>query len=138
MGRTAAWAAASRWPLIRKLISIVDELPGWLRQPRRMLALRAERQAAAAAAEAAADGDGWPTLGEPLGAAAASRSAARSAPARRSSRGRAGDVLLIDNRRVMHDGLPGFGPRQLRALFFDAFEMPQAMERRGSGVFDAG
>ena len=51
---------------------------------------------------------------------------------------RAGDVLLIDNRRVMHDGLPGFGPRQLRALFFDAFEMPQAMERRVSGVFDAG
>ena len=133
-----AWAAASRWPLIRKLISLIDELPGWLRQPRRMLALRAERQAAATAAEAAADGDGWPTLGETLGAAGGVALGVALGAHASVFAWRAGDVLLIDNRRVMHDGLPGFGPRQLRALFFDAFEMPQAMERRGSGVFDAG
>ena len=103
-----------------------------------MLALRAERQAAAAAAEAAADGDGWPTLGETLGTAGGV-ALGRALGAHASVFAwRAGDVLLIDNRRVMHDGLPGFGPRQLRALFFDAFEMPQAMERRVSGVFDAG
>jgi len=24
-----------------------------------------------------------------------------------------GDVLLVDNSRVLHDGLPGFGPRRL-------------------------
>ena len=26
---------------------------------------------------------------------------------------RRGDLLLLDNARVLHDGLPGFGPRRL-------------------------
>ena len=130
-----AWAAASRWPLIRKLVSIVDELPGWVRQPRRMLALRASGRRRRRR-PGRADGDGWPTLGDALGGRRR-RARPRARRPRVGLRVAAGDVLLIDNRRVMHDGLPGFGPRQLRALFFDAFEMPQAMERRGSGVFDA-
>ena len=76
------------------------------RQPRRMLALRAERQAAAAAAEAAADGDGWPTLGETLGAAGGVALGVALGAHASVFAWRAGDVLLIDNRRVMHDGRP--------------------------------
>ena len=76
---------------------------------------RAARRAAGGSggAEAAADGDGWPTLGETLGVAGGA--ALGVAPGLRVGLRGGRATCCHDNRRVMHDGLPGFGPRQLRA-----------------------
>jgi hypothetical protein len=36
---------------------------------------------------------------------------------------RAGDVILLDNLRVAHTGMPGFGPRELRALLLNPIRL---------------
>ena len=41
-----------------------------------------------------------------------------------------GDVLLIDNARVLHDGMPGFGPRRLRVALLGELPLPQARAHR--------
>lgn len=46
-----------------------------------------------------------------------------------------GDLLLIDNIRVAHSGMPGFGARELRALIATPIDMP--LSPQGPGVFDA-
>ena len=34
-----------------------------------------------------------------------------------------GDILLIDNRKVTHAGMPGSGPRQVRAMICNPIDM---------------
>ena len=47
-----------------------------------------------------------------------------------------GDVLLIDNARMLHDGLPGFGPRRLKVALLGGLRLPQSQHRLHEGIFD--
>ncbi|MFI4963314.1 MAG: TauD/TfdA family dioxygenase [Legionellales bacterium] len=42
-----------------------------------------------------------------------------------------GDILLIDNRKVMHAGMPGIGPRLIRALICNPIAMEYAFTKPG-------
>lgn len=42
-----------------------------------------------------------------------------------------GDVLVIDNLKVAHAGMPGFGPRNLKALICNCMSVPYADESSG-------
>lgn len=46
-----------------------------------------------------------------------------------------GDILLIDNKNVMHAGMPGKGPRLIRAMIGNPIEMPYT--ETASGCIDA-
>jgi alpha-ketoglutarate-dependent taurine dioxygenase len=48
-----------------------------------------------------------------------------------SFRWRAGDMLMIDNLKMAHAGMPGFGPRLLRAMICNPVALPLA--KHGSG-----
>ncbi|WP_437896077.1 TauD/TfdA family dioxygenase [Sorangium sp. So ce124] len=37
---------------------------------------------------------------------------------------RRGDVLIVDNLKMAHDGMPGFGPRRIRALICNPVSLP--------------
>jgi hypothetical protein len=45
-----------------------------------------------------------------------------------------GDILLVDNRKVMHAGMPGAGPRLVRALIANPLEMQYSF--LSSGLID--
>lgn len=49
-----------------------------------------------------------------------------------SSLWKKGDILLIDNKKVMHAGMPGAGPRLVRAMICNPLEMGYAATRSGS------
>jgi hypothetical protein len=42
-----------------------------------------------------------------------------------------GDVLIVDNLKVAHAGMPGFGPRNLKALICNCVTVPYAGESSG-------
>lgn len=42
-----------------------------------------------------------------------------------------GDILLVDNRKVAHAGMPGTGPRLVRAMIGNPLEMPYAQDAAG-------
>jgi alpha-ketoglutarate-dependent taurine dioxygenase len=44
---------------------------------------------------------------------------------------KAGDILLVDNRKVVHAGMPGSGSRLVRALICNPLEMPYAAGESG-------
>ncbi|MEO7327750.1 MAG: hypothetical protein ABI193_04185, partial [Minicystis sp.] len=44
-----------------------------------------------------------------------------------------GDVLLFDNLQVLHTGMPGLGPRELRVMMCNPIPMPYPF---GSGAFE--
>lgn len=46
----------------------------------------------------------------------------------------AGDVVLFDNRQLLHSGMPGFGSRVLRVLMFNRVEIDM---RPNSGILEA-
>ena len=46
-----------------------------------------------------------------------------------------GDILLIDNRKVMHAGMPGKGKRLIRALISNPIAMDYAFKE--TGILDA-
>ena len=46
-----------------------------------------------------------------------------------------GDVLLVDNRQVVHAGMPGSGPRKIRALIGNPIEMKYSYP--GTGCIDS-
>ncbi len=48
---------------------------------------------------------------------------------------KAGDVLIIDNLKMAHAGMPGFGPRNLKALICNCVALPAAAS---SGLFSPG
>jgi hypothetical protein len=41
-----------------------------------------------------------------------------------SFRWQRGDVLLVDNLKMAHSGMPGFGPRRLRAMICNPLPVP--------------
>lgn len=43
-----------------------------------------------------------------------------------------GDILLIDNRQVVHAGMPGAGSRTIRAMIGNPLEMSYSMDQSGS------
>ncbi|VEB34845.1 TauD/TfdA family dioxygenase [Legionella cherrii] len=45
-----------------------------------------------------------------------------------------GDVLLIDNKKVMHAGMPGMGPRVIRAMICNPLDMNYSASESGSIV----
>jgi alpha-ketoglutarate-dependent taurine dioxygenase len=55
------------------------------------------------------------------------------------------DVLLLDNLQILHGGMPGFGPRQLRVMLFNPVHAPMdvargvtdVVENRGDGSVHA-
>ena len=42
-----------------------------------------------------------------------------------------GDILLVDNRKVAHSGMPGSGPRLVRALISNPLKMQYSQEQSG-------
>ncbi len=42
-----------------------------------------------------------------------------------------GDILLVDNRKVVHTGMPGSGPRLVRALISNPLNMKYSQEQPG-------
>lgn len=46
--------------------------------------------------------------------------------------GQRGDILLVDNRKVMHAGMPGSGPRLVRAMICNPLEMSYSLREPGS------
>lgn len=42
-----------------------------------------------------------------------------------------GDILLVDNRKVVHTGMPGAGPRTVRALISNPLQMKYSSEQSG-------
>lgn len=42
-----------------------------------------------------------------------------------------GDILLVDNRKVMHAGMPGSGPRLIRALIANPLDMKYSRTQPG-------
>ena len=160
---------ALRWPVASWLLRKLDELPGWLRNPRTMLRLllderlvgaakaAATAETAAEAGVAVADGrehrsvagrakpregrgeDGWGG-GSSLGDALSEREEDQLARALGESavafRWRQGDVLLLDNARILHDGLPGYGRRSLYVALLGECVLPQSLAQLWPGVFD--
>jgi hypothetical protein len=47
---------------------------------------------------------------------------------------REGDLLLLDNARVLHDGLPGVGPRKLHVALLA--QQPECATESGPGGGD--
>lgn len=45
-----------------------------------------------------------------------------------------GDVLLIDNKKVMHAGMPGLGPRLIRAMICNPLAMDYYSSASGTLV----
>ena len=123
------WRRAAASGAIRKLLLAWDHLPAWLARPLRMLRLMQERRAAARCAR------GGATLGEALGTRDASRIASALGSHACAFSWRESDVLLINNRRVLHDGMPGFGPRKLHVVIFDGME-PAAQSSPGGVLRD--
>ncbi|AMO93238.1 taurine catabolism dioxygenase TauD, TfdA family protein [Collimonas fungivorans] len=48
---------------------------------------------------------------------------------------RTGDIFILDNMRMAHAGMPGFGPRTIRAFIFNPIDIAP---RAGSGLADPG
>lgn len=102
--------------IVRMLLSALDSLPGWLTRPWCMLrALTDDRCVAKARAKLAGAGKrrerrAGLTLMEQLSQREAEQMAEKLAEHVAAVRWQSGDVLLIDNSRILHDGLPGFGP----------------------------
>ncbi|MBA2652544.1 MAG: TauD/TfdA family dioxygenase [Tatlockia sp.] len=44
---------------------------------------------------------------------------------------KSGDVLLVDNRKVIHSGMPGAGPRLIRAMICNPLEMKYSAKESG-------
>lgn len=120
----ALWWCVRRLPGARAALQLAEQLPYALRRPARWWALarsaRARERAAARTGGVRRDGSARTLraalrLGE---SEALGRALAASASL---FEWRAGDVLLIDNFAVMHDGLPGLaGRRSLCAMLFNA------------------
>ena len=110
--------------IVGALLSAFDSIPGWLSSPRSMLrAVLDERRVAAARARVersrrgqssrrkkAKDNAALRTLTELLSEHEAEQLADSLAEHVSAVRWQSGDVLLVDNTRILHDGLPGFGP----------------------------
>jgi alpha-ketoglutarate-dependent taurine dioxygenase len=126
------WEAAIRWPAtFGVLLEFADDLPGWLTSPLCMMRRRADARAAVARspppirkkallrprvstdARGAARLDGLGTLGELLTEREGERLAQAIGENAVAFPWKVGDLLLLDNERIMHDGLPGVGPRNL-------------------------
>ena len=168
------WMLALRAEPMRRALLLIDQAPGWLRHPFRMLRLLRERRAlaaaqaaattqAAAATRAALRADGGagsrrhgtarqrrlkltaatsqrPTLAEALDATQGEQLGRALAQHASLFAWAQGDVLLIDNARVLHDGMPGLGRRRLRVMLLGELPLPQApshaafLDRVGSYV----
>jgi hypothetical protein len=48
-----------------------------------------------------------------------------------SFRWQRGDVLMVDNTKMAHAGMPGFGPRLLRAMICNPVSIPYAADGAG-------
>eukprot|EP00966_Prymnesium_polylepis_P253497 5859288-Prymnesium_polylepis.1 len=87
------------------------------------------------------DGDGW-RGGQPLGQALDARQQEELAHALGMNavavRWCRGDVLLLDNARVLHDGLPGYGTRSLKVALLGECATPQSLTTLWPGIFDMG
>ena len=45
-------------------------------------------------------------------------------------------MLLLDNARVLHDGLPGYGRRSLKVALLGECATPQSLTTLWPGIFD--
>jgi alpha-ketoglutarate-dependent taurine dioxygenase len=110
------WKLALVYPngLVQAWLSALDSLPGWLTRPRSVLRARADaRRVAATRAKLARMGKPkghGRTLLELLSERESEQLAETLGEHVEAVQWRTGDILLIDNARVLHDGLPGFGP----------------------------
>lgn len=134
------WSLALRFDALATALRWFDNLPGLVRHPLAWLRLLAERRrvsgfvaderAPATEESEVAGGARWQRRRtrrrDALGTALGLQSLGECLTEREQARiGRAlaehascfhwrrGDVLLVDNARVLHDGMPGFGPRRL-------------------------
>lgn len=129
-------ALRSRWAM--RLLLLIDQLPGWLRWPARALRSLRERHARPCSSQAPSPEASRssrtgrcriqprPTLGESLSDRQAEQLGRALADHASVFRWARGDVLLIDNARVMHDGLPGAGPRSLKVALAGELPLPQS------------
>ena len=152
--------------MVSWLLRKIDELPGWLRSPLTMLRLlhddrRISAAKAAAARAAAAEetetarrrargvadsraerkgrAEGWNhscSLGEALSEREEDQLARALGESAVAFRWLQGDVLLLDNARILHDGLPGYGRRTLYVALMGECALPQSLARLWPGVFD--
>ena len=123
-GHRLLWSLALQLPLIfGTLLGWLEQVPLWLTRPLSMLRLQAEVSSLREAEERAA-ADAMPlspraaasrstTLGERLTEGEADAFACALADQVVAFPWQRGDILLVDNTRMMHDGLPGVGPRKL-------------------------
>ena len=139
----AVWLLALRWRWAMRLLLLIDQLPGWLRWPARALRRLRERRARPCSPQAPAPASSRsrrsagrrrvqprPTLGESLSDRQAEQLGRALADHASVFRWARGDVLLIDNARVMHDGLPGAGPRSLKVAMAGELPLPQTGSHR--------
>lgn len=125
------WSLALQLPLIvGTLLGWLEQVPLWLTRPLSMLRLRAEvrslheaEERAAADAMSSRRASASPrstTLGERLTEGEGEAIARALADQVVTFPWRRGDILLIDNTRMLHDGLPGVGPRKLHVALLAA------------------
>ncbi|KAJ1634330.1 hypothetical protein T492DRAFT_974609 [Pavlovales sp. CCMP2436] len=145
------WRCARALPLFARLLSLVEVLSVAIRRPLGCLAYarRARLRAAAAVRRGGVRTDG---SGRTLRAALRLHEAEEIGRALGRSVSlfcwREGDILLVDNLTVMHDGMPGrpWEPRTLHAMLFNPIHIPEqpqcgkaSSRRRASpGLLDVG
>ena len=97
------WMLALRAALMRRALLLIDQAPGWLRSPFRMLRLLKERRALAAAQAAAADGGAGGAGGAGGGNGARRRAGRRRAPTpQRPTLAEALDATQGEQLRAVH------------------------------------
>ncbi|KAL1527110.1 hypothetical protein AB1Y20_015792 [Prymnesium parvum] len=140
------WRLALRWPLVAWALRKLDEAPGWLRHPRAMFDLMSDdsliaRCTPTGTGEGRSSGErgSWVrgrTLGETLTEAEQEELARALGASAVAFHWHRGDVLLLDNARILHDGLPGLGFRSLRVALVGECVLPQSRSRLWPGFFD--
>lgn len=120
------WLAARRWPVFRSFLGHLDAI--WLFLLDASQAFRRWRHPPPHSCVKQTLGDSLSRKQqERLGSALASHTYA--------FHWRRGDILLLDNTRTLHDGLPGFGLRRLRVILLGELKLPQSLHRLHCGVF---
>ena len=139
-------ALQSRW--VASAVRAIDGCRGWLLHPLQKLRLLWDEHVVAAAVKAGRTSPvssrashGWWERGHSLGEKLSPREEQQLAQALAmhavAFAWRQGDVLFIDNARMLHDGLPGLGPRHLNVALLGemALPMPHSQHRLCSGAY---
>ena len=133
------WYIARLSSLVSRMLPIIDALPIWFCRPLRKLAAWREARDAERIFDSflAALLNGVnvdKTLGDTLSSSDAAKLGQVLAQEACMVEWRVDDVLLLDNTRTLHDGLPGVGPRCLRVALADAMPLPQ--RHLSGGLFE--